>query len=118
MSEKDHYKYGAERSTVDQFRAELRRANQRVAELESLLLEAREWIETDADALEECHKPYDLDNPIDVEIAQEVDDRRTWLTRTAPETPVSTLCAVCDQIKELHPSSHPWTAKETPDVKA
>ena len=30
------------------------------------------------------------------------------------ETPVSTLCAVCDQIKELHPSTHPWTAKETP----
>jgi hypothetical protein len=30
------------------------------------------------------------------------------------EPPVSTLCAVCDQIKELHPASHPWTAKETP----
>lgn len=29
----------------------------------------------------------------------------------ARETPVSTLCAVCDQIKELHPRSHPWTAK-------
>jgi hypothetical protein len=37
---------------------------------------------------------------------------------TPSETPVSTLCAVCDQIKELHPSTHPWTpkttAKETP----
>jgi hypothetical protein len=30
------------------------------------------------------------------------------------ETPVSTLCAICDQIKELHPATHPWTAKETP----
>lgn len=30
------------------------------------------------------------------------------------ETPVSTLCAVCDQIKELHPSTHPWTAKTVP----
>lgn len=29
------------------------------------------------------------------------------------ETTVSTLCAICDQIKELHPSTHPWTAKET-----
>lgn len=29
----------------------------------------------------------------------------------APEPPVSTLCAICDQIKELHPSSHPWTPK-------
>lgn len=29
------------------------------------------------------------------------------------ETPVSTLCAICDQIKELHPNTHPWTAKET-----
>jgi hypothetical protein len=33
--------------------------------------------------------------------------------RSPPETPVSTLCAVCDQIKELHPNTHPWTAKET-----
>jgi hypothetical protein len=32
---------------------------------------------------------------------------------TASETPVSTLCAVCDQIKELHPATHAWTAKET-----
>jgi hypothetical protein len=32
---------------------------------------------------------------------------------TTLETPVSTLCAVCDQIKELHPNTHPWTAKET-----
>lgn len=23
----------------------------------------------------------------------------------------STLCAVCDQIKELHPNTHPWTPK-------
>lgn len=30
---------------------------------------------------------------------------------SAPETPVSTLCAVCDQIKELHPATHPWTAR-------
>lgn len=30
------------------------------------------------------------------------------------KTPVSTLCAVCDKIKELHPSTHEWTAKETP----
>lgn len=30
-----------------------------------------------------------------------------------PEPQVSTLCAICDQIKELHPASHPWTAKET-----
>jgi hypothetical protein len=35
------------------------------------------------------------------------------LLLTAPEKPVSTLCAVCDQIKELHPNTHPWTAKET-----
>lgn len=28
-----------------------------------------------------------------------------------PETPVSTLCAVCDQIKELHPNTHPWTPR-------
>ena len=58
----------------------------RIAELEALVREAREWIATDTDALEECHKPYDLDNPIDVETAQEVDDRRTWLTRTTAET--------------------------------
>jgi len=32
---------------------------------------------------------------------------------SALETPVSTLCAICDQIKELHPSTHQWTAKET-----
>lgn len=31
----------------------------------------------------------------------------------ALETPVSTLCAICDQIKELHPATHEWTAKET-----
>jgi chromosome segregation ATPase len=31
------------------------------------------------------------------------------------ETPASTLCAICDQIKELHPNTHPWTAKETKD---
>ena len=24
----------------------------------------------------------------------------------------SPLCAVCDQIKELHPNTHPWTAKD------
>lgn len=29
----------------------------------------------------------------------------------APAEAVSTLCAVCDQIKELHPNTHPWTAK-------
>lgn len=38
------------------------------------------------------------------------------------ETPVSTLCAVCDQIKELHPGTHPWTPKasvsETPVRRA
>lgn len=40
------------------------------------------------------------------------------------QTPVSTLCAVCDQIKELHPATHPWTARETsvesqqPDIYA
>lgn len=28
-----------------------------------------------------------------------------------PAKPVSTLCAVCDQIKELHPDTHPWTPK-------
>lgn len=33
------------------------------------------------------------------------------------EPPVSTLCAICDQIKELHPASHPWTAKETNNVQ-
>lgn len=33
---------------------------------------------------------------------------------SSAETPVSTLCAVCDQIKELHPSTHPWTAKTAP----
>lgn len=36
---------------------------------------------------------------------------------SAPETPVSTLCPVCDQIKELHPNTHPWVPKtiaETP----
>lgn len=38
---------------------------------------------------------------------------RALVFGSASETPVSTLCAVCDQIKELHPSSHPWTAKET-----
>lgn len=27
--------------------------------------------------------------------------------------PVSALCAVCDQIKELHPSTHPWMARDT-----
>jgi len=30
---------------------------------------------------------------------------------TPSEPPVSTLCAVCDQIKELHPATHEWTAK-------
>ena len=34
-------------------------------------------------------------------------------TASTSETPVSTLCAVCDQIKELHPATHAWTAKET-----
>lgn len=28
-------------------------------------------------------------------------------------TLVSTPCAICDQIKELHPATHPWTAKST-----
>lgn len=32
---------------------------------------------------------------------------------SVPETPVSTLCAVCDQIKELHPNTHPWVPKTT-----
>jgi hypothetical protein len=31
--------------------------------------------------------------------------------------PVSTLCAVCDQIKELHPNTHPWTAKAQSETK-
>jgi hypothetical protein len=34
------------------------------------------------------------------------------------KTPVSTLCAVCDQIKELHPNTHPWTAKTTAETTA
>lgn len=37
------------------------------------------------------------------------------------ETPVSTLCALCGQIKELHPNTHPWTPKAyrmTPDERA
>lgn len=33
------------------------------------------------------------------------------LSSSPMETPVSTLCAICDQIKELHPSTHPWTAR-------
>jgi hypothetical protein len=38
---------------------------------------------------------------------------RQLLAGVTAETPVSTLCAVCDQIKELHPATHAWTAKET-----
>lgn len=34
------------------------------------------------------------------------------------ETPASTLCAICDQIKELHPSTHEWTPKETSPEQA
>jgi len=32
--------------------------------------------------------------------------------RAAHSASVSTLCAVCDQIKELHPGTHEWTARE------
>lgn len=38
---------------------------------------------------------------------------RWELMGSTAETPVSTLCAICDQIKELHPATHEWTAKET-----
>lgn len=60
--------------------------DKRIAQLEAFVLEAHGWIEEDTEALEASHKPYDLDNPIDVEVAKEVDDRRTWLTRTTAET--------------------------------
>ena len=29
----------------------------------------------------------------------------------AAPSQVSTLCSVCDQIKELHPGTHEWTAR-------
>jgi hypothetical protein len=35
---------------------------------------------------------------------------------TSTEPPVSTLCAICDQIKEFHPASHSWTAKSTAET--
>jgi hypothetical protein len=44
---------------------------------------------------------------------KKIADDCQYCARTALETPVSTLCAVCDQIKELHPATHAWTAKET-----
>ena len=32
--------------------------------------------------------------------------------RAALSPAQSALCAICDQIKELHPNTHPWTARK------
>lgn len=72
-------------------RLRIDRDEDRLAQLEAALEKARFWIAQDTDALEAGHKPYDLDNPLDVEIAQEVDDRRTWLTRATTETPAEPI---------------------------
>ena len=43
---------------------------------------------------------------------QDIDDVLERAIRQ-PERAVSSLCAVCDQIKELHPATHHWTPRAT-----
>lgn len=67
--------------------------NARIAQLEAALrtvVETRNWLESGA-----------MDHVQDI-------------ARQALAPP-STLCAVCDQIKELHPKSHEWTPKPQHD---
>jgi chaperonin cofactor prefoldin len=59
MTEKDHYKYGAERSTVDQFRNELRAANKRIAQLEAALREIAVGL-TEEDNVADYHNRYQM----------------------------------------------------------
>lgn len=67
----------------------------RVSALEAALREAMEW------------------NWMEDGVPAEVEERIQTALGSTVETPVSTLCAVCDQIKELHPATHEWTARET-----
>ena len=39
-------------------------------------------------------------------------DAATRVISAALAPAQSALCAICDQIKELHPNTHPWTARK------
>lgn len=75
--------------------------NERIRALEAALREARAWIEEDADALEQCHEPYDPDSEEDQEVRQEVEARRAWLHSTS-----ETACT-CRPKAALHGAHYP-----------
>jgi len=111
MSEKDHYRFGLSKrgknvndnnTLADDLRERIAALEARCREMEAALLEASARLRVAAIA-----------GGSDEEYADLAIERYVKLIDSTKEPPVSTLCAICDQIKELHPASHEWTAKET-----
>jgi hypothetical protein len=122
MAEKDHYRFGLSKrgknvndnnTLAQDLREEIREKDARIEQLEVALTKVHGIV---AEYWGPC--PGSVETLLTIRDALGTKDWRPnvdFMPRllTASETPVSTLCAVCDQIKELHPNTHPWTAKET-----
>jgi len=114
MSEKDHYKFGMESAHE---KTRIRQLEDSAAHWEHKYANARQYnrnLEERCQQLEAALEAAAGLRESDLDGADLYVHRwRQLLAGVTAETPVSTLCAVCDQIKELHPATHAWTAKET-----